>query len=107
MMRAWKAFKLSMVASCSILVLVWFMLSSTPSLSTFGYPQGVAVVSQPAALLSLLQDYNRALVRTTEVVYWLLFIIVWWLISSLHSFAKALVSSRRDSAPPSDEHHGA
>ncbi len=107
MMRAWKQFKLSIIAISSILVLLWFMLPSTPALSTFGYPQDIEVVNQPARLLNLLRDYNRALVRTTEVVYWLLFIIVWWFMSSLHSFAKALTASRRNPGPPSEDRSSA
>ena len=92
--RAWREFRLSVFATGSILILLWFLLPSTPVLSTFGYPQDVEIVRQPTRLLSLLRDYNRALVRTTEVVYWFLFVMVWWFISSVLFFAKALTLAR-------------
>jgi uncharacterized protein YggT (Ycf19 family) len=98
--RAWTEFRLSIIATGSILILLWFALPSTPSLSTFGYPTDLAIVSQPKRLLSLLQDYNRALVRTTEVLHWVIFVMVWWFISSVYAFSKVLASPprRRDPA---------
>jgi hypothetical protein len=92
--RALREFRLSVFATGSILILLWFLLPRTPVLSTFGYPQDVEIVRQPTRLLSLLRDYNRALVRTTEVVYWFLFVMVWWFISSVYFFAKALTLAR-------------
>jgi hypothetical protein len=75
--RAWMNFKLSAIASATLLVILWFALPGTGALSTFGYPNGPDDVRDPRRLLKYLQDYNRALVRTTEVVYWLLFLLVW------------------------------
>jgi hypothetical protein len=89
--RAWNEFKLSISAVGVLLIVLWFSLPSTPSLSTFGYPADLDAL-RPERLLRLLQDYNRALVRTTEVVYWLVFIFAWWLLSSLYSIARALAS---------------
>jgi hypothetical protein len=71
--RAWMNFKLNVMASATLLVILWFALPITPVLSTFGYPKGLDDVSDPRRLLKYLQDYNRAVVRTTEVVHWLLF----------------------------------
>jgi hypothetical protein len=100
LLRAWTEFRLSLLATGSILILLWFALPSTPSLSTFGYPADLERVTQPNRLLGLLQDYNRALVRTTEIVHWVIFVMVWWFISSLYSFAKVLTMRirQRDSA---------
>jgi hypothetical protein len=99
-LRAWTNFRLSLLATGSILILLLFALPSTPSLSTFGYPSDLERVTQPNRLLGLLQDYNRALVRTTEIVHWFIFVIVWWFISSVYSFAKVLTTRfrQRDSA---------
>jgi hypothetical protein len=96
LIHAWKEFRISLLATGSILIFLWLALPSTPSLSTFGYPADVDRVTQPARLLSLLQDYNRALVRTTEIVHWVIFIIVWWFIASVHSFAKVLTTRLRE-----------
>lgn len=93
--RAWNEFRLSLIPTGVILILLWLALPSTPSLSTFGYPADPEVIGQPKRLLGLLQDYNRALVRTTEVVNWVIFVMVWWFISSVYSLAKALSSPVR------------
>jgi len=91
--RAWAYFKLATIGTGTMLMLLWFALPSTPSLSTFGYPAEVAAVSQPQRLLNYLQEYNRALVRTTEVVYGLLFLFVWWFLQALYALSKALTSA--------------
>jgi hypothetical protein len=65
--------------SAAALVL-WFSLPSTPVLSSFGYPKTVSDLSPPGRLLTLLQDYNRAIVRTTEVVHWFLFLFLFGLV---------------------------
>jgi hypothetical protein len=88
--RAWMNFKLTTIASATLLVILWFALPSTASLSTFGYPKGLDDVSDPRRLLKYLQDYNRAVVRTTEVVQWLLFLFVWWFGSALYDFLRTL-----------------
>jgi hypothetical protein len=86
--RAWSEFRLSTIGTGVILLLLWFALPQTPILSTFGYPADLASISQPQNLLKYLQDYNIALVRTTEVVHWLLFIFVWWFLAAIYSFSK-------------------
>jgi hypothetical protein len=88
--RAWMNFKLNAIASATLLVILWFALPSTPSLSTFGYPKGLDDVSDPRRLLKYLQDYNRALVRTTEVVQWLLFLFVGSVGSTLYDLLRTL-----------------
>ena len=44
-------------------------------------------------LLDLLQNYNRALVRTTDVLYWFVFTFVWWFLTSYHDFAKVIADT--------------
>ena len=88
--RAWMNFKLNAIASATLLVILWFALPSTPVLSTFGYPKGLDDVSDPRRLLKYLQDYNRAVVRTTEVVQWLLFLFVWGFGSALYDLLRTL-----------------
>lgn len=72
-----------------IMVVLWLSLPSTPSLSTFGYPDSIENINSQEKLLNLLQDYNRALVRTTEVVHWLIFIGMFWILMSVWQLLKA------------------
>ena len=88
--RAWMNFRLIAMAEGTLLVILWFALPITPVLSTFGYPKGLDDVSDPRRLLKYLQDYNRAVVRTTEVVQWLLFLLVFGFGSALYDFLKTL-----------------
>ena len=71
-----------------IMVVLWLSLPSTPSLSTFGYPDSIENINSQEKLLNLLQDYNRALVRTTEVVHWLIFIGMFWILMSVWQLLK-------------------
>src|SRR5262245_48793402 len=66
--RAVASIRTTALAFCAAAVVLWFSLPSTPVLSSFGYPQTVQQISEPVRLLALLQEYNRAIVRTTEVL---------------------------------------
>ncbi len=70
---------------CAVMLL---LLPSTPSLSTFGYPETVADIDTREKILNLFQDYNRAIVRTTEVLGTFLFILVFWVIASVYQLLK-------------------
>ena len=70
-------------------IVLWFLLPSTPSLQSFGFPQTVSDVQTSEQVLNYLQEYNQAIVRTTDVVYWFIFIFVWGFLSSLYSVIKA------------------
>ena len=72
------------------LLLLWFLLPQTPVLSTFGFPQSVEDIQSAKHLLRYLQDYNRALVRTTSVLHWFIFVFVWWFLTAIYSLSKAL-----------------
>lgn len=74
----------------AFLVMLWFMLPFTSSLSTFGYPEDIADIDTQKKMLSLLQEYNKAITRTTDVLYWMIFIIAFWLLTSLYSAVKAI-----------------
>ncbi|MFD2533337.1 hypothetical protein [Gracilimonas halophila] len=77
-------------------VVLWFMLPSTPSLQSFGFPETVNDVQTSEQVLSYLQEYNRAIVRTTDVVYWFIFIFVWGFLSSLYTVIKTFRSLKRE-----------
>ena len=88
-------------AFCSLL---WFLLPSTPVLSTFGYPTTEGDIQSFSRLLKYLQDYNKALVRTTQVVHWFIFVFVWWFLTSYFYFSKAITAGRKNDASSSE--HG-
>lgn len=67
-----------------VLAVLWLSLPSTPSLSSFGYPETVQDIGSQEKLLKLLQDYNRAIVRTTEVVHWMLFVFMFWILAAVY-----------------------
>jgi len=96
--RALKLLKLNMIIVGVFCILLWFLLPMTPVLSTFGYPKSEGDIQTTTLLLNYLQDYNKALVRTTSVLYWFIFVFVWWFITSFFDFSKAItaVVDRKD-----------
>ncbi|MDZ7659483.1 hypothetical protein [Fodinibius sp.] len=88
--KAISLLKVNTIAVGLLSILLWFLLPSTPSLSTFGFPETVKEIQSNEQLLNYLQEYNQAIVRTTRVVYWFIFIFVWWFLASVYSFIKAL-----------------
>ena len=71
-----------------VMVILLFHLPITPSLSTFGYPMDISDVANNKKLLKYLQEYNEAIVKTTEVVNWMIFITVFWFVSIISSMIK-------------------
>jgi energy-coupling factor transporter transmembrane protein EcfT len=88
--KAISLFKVSTVAVGLLSILLWFMLPSTASLSSFGFPETVKEIQSNEQLLNYLQEYNQAIVRITRVVYWFIFIFVWWFLVSVYSVTKAV-----------------
>jgi len=82
------SFRIAGLAFCAAAVLLWFSLPSTPVLASFGYPHTLDQIREPRLLLELLQEYNRALVRTTEVLSWFMFLFVFYLIGSTMIIAR-------------------
>ncbi|MEI6946449.1 hypothetical protein V9K67_04545 [Paraflavisolibacter sp. H34] len=83
-------FKMTSIVFGALVVVLWLLLPSTPSLSTFGYPDSIADIDTSEKTLHLLQSYNRAIVRTTESFHWFLFLFVWWFLTSLFGAADAV-----------------
>lgn len=81
-------FKINSIVCGALLVILWLSLPSTPSLKTFGYPENVSAIKEDANILRLLQEYNKAIVRTTEVLQWFLFLFIWWFLTTLFGIAK-------------------
>lgn len=88
--------KLNIFATGFLSIVLWFMLPSTPSLSTFGFPETINEIQSNEQLLDYLQEYNKAIVRTTEVIHWFIFIFVWGFLTSLYSVIKTFKSLREE-----------
>lgn len=82
-------FKITSIVFGALLIILWLSLPSTPSLKTFGYPEDISAIKGEASVLRLFQDYNKAIVRTTEVLQLFLFLFIWWFLSTLFGVAKA------------------
>jgi len=82
--------KYGAIATGAFLLVLWFLLPCTPVLSSFGYPKTVDDIQSAKRLLQYLQDYNQALVRTTMVLYWFIFVFIWWFLTAIYSLSKAL-----------------
>ena len=70
------------------MMVLWFSLPCTPVLGSFGFPEDVSDIESKEKLLKYLQDYNQAIVKTTEAVHWMIFITTFWLISIISSIIK-------------------
>lgn len=89
--RECERLRFRMIGLGVVLVVLLFALPDTAVLpEIFGNPTSL----EPHLLLQHLQENNRALVRTTEVLHWLIFFLLWWLVASLFYFSKALRSAR-------------
>ena len=101
--RALKLLKFNMIIVGAFCITLWFLLPITPALSTFGYPKSEKNIQTTELLLKYLQDYNKALVRTTSVLFWFIFVFVWWFITSFFEFARAItvdpINKNKDQRP--------
>lgn len=87
--KAIQHFKTTSIVFGFLLVILWLLLPSTPGLSTFGYPENISAIKGEAKLLNLLQEYNKAIVRTTQVLHWFLFLFIWWFLTTLFGVMNA------------------
>jgi len=88
-------FKITSIVFGVLLIILWLALPSTPALKSFGYPKDVSAIKMDKDMLRLLQDYNKAIVRTTEVLQWFLFLFTWWFLSTLFGVANAYKSGKQ------------
>lgn len=68
-----KDLEITLIAFGVMIFIAVLALPVTPSLSTFGYPETLEDINSQKKMLRLFQEYNIAIVRTTEVVHWMLF----------------------------------
>lgn len=84
---AFAKMKLSLILFGIYAVVLWLCLPTTPALETFGYPENVYDIKTESQLLKLLQDYNKAIVRTTNVLHWFLFGFIFFFMSNIYLYA--------------------
>jgi hypothetical protein len=87
--KAINHFKATSLLFGVLIIILYLSLPSTPSLKSFGYPEDISAIKKDTDILRLLQEYNKAIVRTTEVLQWFLFLFVWWFLTTLFGVAKA------------------
>lgn len=87
--KAISLLKISIFTTGFLSVVLCFLLPSTATLGSFGFPETIEEIQSNEQLLSYLQEYNEAIVRTTKVIYWFIFIFVWGFLTSLYSVIKA------------------
>ena len=84
---AFEKMKLSLLLFGIYSVVLWLCLPSTPTLETFGYPESVYDIKTESQILKLLQDYNKAIVRTTDIFRWFLFGFIWFFMTNIYLYA--------------------
>lgn len=84
---AFDKMKLSLILFGVYSLVLWLCVPSTPALETFGYPQTVNDIRTDGQVLKLLQDYNKVIVRTTEVLKWFLFGFIWFFMTNIYLYA--------------------
>lgn len=88
--KAIERFKITSIVFGGILLLLLFTLPRT-----FGFPKNLSTVKNDAEVLALFQAYNKAIVRTTEVLYWFIFFFIVWFLTTLNGVFKALASGEK------------
>jgi hypothetical protein len=63
-------------------------------LKSFGYPKDISAIKLDKDILRLFQEYNKAIVRTAEVLQWFLFLFTWWFLATLFGVVNAYKSSQ-------------
>jgi hypothetical protein len=87
--RQWERFRMKLIGLGVMLLALLLALPTMPE-----EPLGYSLTSiERSQLVQQVHDYHRALVRTTEVVYWLIFIFMFWFIQAIFGFSKAMSSS--------------
>ena len=93
--RALKIFRLEVLMLAMFLAILWLSLPFIPGLYSFGYPDSVRQIERPEEILRYLQEYNRAIVRTTQVLA-LVIISFAILLGSLYRYFKIVNHNEND-----------
>jgi hypothetical protein len=77
-----------------VLIVLWFGLTLAPISTITGAPIDVPYLQSMDDVQRYLQEHNRAIVRTISVLGWFLFFFVWWFLTGLFDFFKAMTAVR-------------
>ena len=100
---AWAELRISLEVIGFMGVVLWFLLPVTATLSTFGYPDTVGAIEDSSRLLRVLQEYNRALVRTISIVHFFILLVLILLIGPLYRLSKVkTLKTSHPSSPAND-----
>lgn len=83
---AFDKMKLSLILFGIYSLVLWLCVPATPVLETFGYPETVADIQTQAQILKYLQDYNKVIVKTTDILRWFLFGFIWFFMSNIYLY---------------------
>lgn len=83
---AFDKMKLSLILFGIYSVVLWLCLPSTAALETFGYPESASDIQTEAQILRLLQDYNKAIVQTANVLHWFLFGFIFFFMTNIYLY---------------------
>jgi len=90
--KAFRLYALHLAAMSAFLLVVWFTIPITPVLGAVDYAKSAENIRSPEALASVLQTYNRALVRTAAALHWFILVFVAWFLLNTFRFCRTLVS---------------
>ena len=71
--RLLKQFRLEIILMACFLVVLLASLPFYPALMSFHFPNTIKDVSSAEQILTYLQIYNREIVRTVQVLFWIIF----------------------------------
>lgn len=100
--RALETVRLYVAVTLLLSMLLWCLLPNVAVLGSFGYPTEVNNIQDPALLLTYLQNYNKAIVRTTQVVQMFLLFFAALFLATLYILSSELIKTKtvtRNEAP--------
>ena len=92
--RALETVRLYVAVTLLLSMLLWCLLPNVAVLSSFGYPTEVSKIQDPALLLTYLQSYNKAIVRTTQVMQMFLLFFAALFLATLHILLSELIKTK-------------
>src|SRR5581483_8408404 len=89
--RALQTVRLYVAVMLLLSMLLWCLLPNVAVLGSFGYPTEANQIQDPALLLTYLQSYNKAIVRSTQVVQMFLLFFAALFLATLYILTGELI----------------
>jgi energy-coupling factor transporter transmembrane protein EcfT len=97
--RALETVRLYVAITLLLSMLLWCLLPNVAVLGSFGYPTEANSLQDPALLLNYLQSYNKAIVRTTQVVQMFLLFFAALFLATLYVLTSELIKLKTATRP--------